>query len=64
MRKLIMYNGRNIGKNYWFHEWFRNSIPTLKKGWTMGIPTETGIAIFKFMGIKKPKPPKIFFDEA
>ena len=46
-----IYNGRSFGKNILFHNWFIDLIPTLKKGWIMGIPTKDGVAIFKFKGI-------------
>lgn len=51
----FIYSGRGMGRNLYYHEWFRDLIPTLKSGWTMGIPTKDGIAVFKFMGIRKPK---------
>lgn len=56
-----MYSGRMAGRSLFVHEWFRKMIPTLKKGWLMGIPIEYGIAIFKFKGIKRPKKAKITF---
>jgi hypothetical protein len=61
-KKVIMFNGRCMGKNVYLHEWFKMMIPTLKPGWTMGVPLETGIAIFEFKGIQKPKKPKITFE--
>jgi len=37
-------------------------LPTLKKGWTMAIPTKGGVGVFEFKGIQKPKS-KITFKE-
>ena len=64
-QKLIMYNGRQMGKNYLFHEWFKLMIPTLKKGYKLGIPIESGIGVFEFKGINKYPEAKIkFYSEA
>ena len=50
-----MYSGRLAGRSLFVHEWFKKMIPTLKRGWLMGVPIEGGIGIFEFKGIKKPK---------
>ena len=62
-KNLVMYSGRMGGRNVFLHEWFLQSIPNLKKGWTMGVPVKDGVALFKFCGIKKPNKPIIIFDE-
>ncbi len=59
-----MISGHRGGRSTIFDKHFREHIiPVMKEGETIGIPTPSGLAIFEFKGVSKPKPSFIEFKD-